>query len=100
MSNLSETDLLVDEVGRVLLAAADYIEAHGWCQGRVEDDAGNVCAIGGIDKACNGYWIRANTRERFRSYLGRGLISNWNNAPGRTKEEVVHALRSAAMVRP
>lgn len=35
-------------------AVADYIEEHGWTQGTLRNEQGEVCLIGGIAGACVG----------------------------------------------
>ena len=96
----------VDEVGRVLLAAADDIEQNGWWDG---SDGGKMigalghltnCALLAIDldhKSPHGAARACNRLERHLG-LSRGGVPNWNDEEGRTKEEVVAALRAAALV--
>ena len=105
---LGETN--IDNVGMVLLEAADYIEWHGWCQDRVESPGGAVCALGAICHATNDLVAQRllafsppNILARLKKVIGVARldeswhdIQNWNDAPGRTKEEVVAALRGAA----
>ena len=75
----------------VLFDAADYIEQHGWCQHRLRD-GDKVCAIGAI-----GFLVKnIEAIGRFRSFLG-GRIDTWNDTVGRTKDEVVAALRACAL---
>lgn len=97
--NLSETKYLVDEVGQVLLDAADYIEKHGWCQGNYCDPLGRVCALGalnivscGIPNHTEGIAINAAIRLMWNL-----RITQWNDHPERTKEEVIAALRKVAL---
>ena len=95
----------------VLLAAADLIERTGWTQGSPAADeqgypvrshsaaACRFCVAEAIRRACPGYpndnldIAAMNLLERHLSTLD---IPAWNDAPGRTKEEVVAALREAA----
>lgn len=37
-----------DKAAQILLAAADYIEVHGWCQKSMKKSDGRVCALGAI----------------------------------------------------
>lgn len=94
---------LVDETGQVLLDAADYIERHGWCQYIVEDNQGRVCIGGAISAAASNsdqddLYVYALVRldKYLHSYK---LVPFWNDTPGRTKEEVIAALRAAAYTR-
>ncbi len=76
-----------------LLNAANYIEACGWCQYQ-SSNGDKVCASMAI--TCgewNGDVLRAT--EEFRRVIGKN-IPVWNDMPGRTKEEVIAALRKAA----
>jgi hypothetical protein len=90
----------VDDIGRDLLAAADYIEEHGWCQGRPYLGE-SACVIGAVNIVTNGDKRLFETdrlrhaMERVHKTLGGSAIS-WNDNPTRTKEEVVSALRKAA----
>lgn len=83
-----------------LLAAAEYIRQHGWCQNQVETHDGRVCTVGAMGK------VTIHKREmdcsaaakRFVDFnkIEPGFIGRWNDAPGRTKEEVIAALEAAA----
>ena len=94
----------IDEVGEILLEAANYIERHGWCQFRLATKEGEVCARGAIRRVLDISTdeVQVLTREeakaiwRLFEYLGQRSVSNWNDYPGRTKEQVVAALRGAA----
>lgn len=90
---------------RVLLDAADYIEAHGWCQNAMESPCGKVCLEGAIRRV-NGItprtlnevlldgpaWSALNVMWR---YLGTEP-HHFNDIPGRTTAEVCAALRACA----
>lgn len=96
--------------------AADRV-ARGWCQGVYGDRDGNVCLVGAVGIACGrkisaseGSYFEDNhratstsaedlARERMKtalSYLPMPGPDRWNDEPGRTQEEVVEALRTAA----
>jgi len=93
----------IDEAGKILLEAADYIERLGWCQGVHENGQGEVCAMGAI---CHCYRGGDLTRRRqngdlvaihrLQNYVGPSYVGDWNDASGRTKDQVVAALRAAA----
>lgn len=99
--------------------AADLLEEFGWCQwspARDEDGwnclpcdrgAQSFCLTGSIERAVfdlTGHDMRANgplpglsiTNTRPSGYTGRSFDPRWNNAPGRTKAEVVALLRERA----
>lgn len=91
---------VVDEVGQILLKMADYIEKHGWCQGRLENPCGAVCARGALFKVTTNP-VYQNVEARLSKCVGGerdpvNNVVNWNNAPERTKEEVVAMMRHAA----
>lgn len=99
----------------VLNLAADEIERRGWTQAGESDDpwgfeGGPVCAEGGL---CTALGWRANlygaapetglTRQpavrAFGEYLGtERRIFYWNDATGRTQEQVIEALRACALI--
>jgi hypothetical protein len=80
----------------ILEAAADRVEA-GWCQGRMSNDAGDVCALGALIAVVDSM---ANLEE---SVAWEALCdevgcaaSAWNDEPGRTRYDVSDAMRRAA----
>jgi hypothetical protein len=92
---------------KVLLDAADYIDAHGWCQNDLYSADGAVCLVGAI-KASSGMPIDdsrwhdyPNTAlslgkvEKFLRTDRRGA-AGWNDTPGRTAAGVTAALRECA----
>lgn len=89
-----------DDVLCVLLAARTLIDCEGWTQGGFRHVAsdGRVerCMLGAvIDAALTGYGLQANTQMRLRGVLGGVAPMAWNDAPGRTKEEVLSAFDRA-----
>lgn len=80
-------------VGEVLEAAAIIVERDGWCQFRMCDQDGGHCALAAIIRADV---YRCGATAFMRTILG-GSLMEWNDAPERTKEEVVAALRAAAL---
>lgn len=98
----------------LLCAAADYIDVHGWIQGGFDNPAGGVCALGAIRAvAPPGPNRRTSAGEHacvtaLAAHLGlvpeattvydvAGLVTDWNDTPGRTAGEVTSALRGAAL---
>lgn len=91
----------------VLLRAAAYLEQHGWSQGSAQPRRpGPPCclmiALGfASDEIRDGFAASAAFYEA-KGVLQRyvrppgGLLSTWNDAPGRTADEVIAALRGAA----
>jgi hypothetical protein len=106
-----------DAIGELLWRAADLMESKPHlAKGALVDAMGNVCLRGAVLCAAHGHywhlrdwWHDSLLREadnRVAKYLklpGRlGMRSHpntadWNNSPERTKEEVVAALRAAAL---
>jgi hypothetical protein len=98
-----------------LLKAADLIEEWGHSTFYLRDDAGRMCLHGAINAAVTGNPFRPNdgrghhcpvaaaAHEAIGNFLGSPRLNDyrgadWNNAPGRTKDEVVAALRAAAQM--
>ena len=100
----------------IRIKAAEILEAHedAWCQGSFRHmlAAGrySYCLIGACYEAA-GYWLKAPeywsrvdldaAAARTAAYdaataaLGPNIsISEWNDTPGRTREEVIAALRA------
>lgn len=91
---------------QVLRRAVEIIDERGWCQGEYEDGAGRVCARGAIHVAIGGApYVDPLSLEKNKfiwevrclvvDLIGEGLAV-WNDEPGRTVEQVRHALLTAA----
>lgn len=93
---------------QILNRAADIIEQAGWTQGALAlDDAGRptgslspiaacYCTIGAIQKAASGHKrVIEHADAALRTHLGIQDTVMWNDKAGRTKEEVIAALRGA-----
>lgn len=85
----------------VLLKAADTLAERGWCQGGLSDAQGRYCAIGAIRKVTN-WSLGKDARSAVHrlmdhietdQYYG---IADWNDAPERTAEDVILAMKRAA----
>lgn len=87
----------VDAAGWILWNAADYIEAHGWCQGTIKVGV-RVCAMGALSESIGdrNHVIAQDAVNRLTARVGT-YVAQWNDDPGRTKEEVIAALRAAAL---
>jgi hypothetical protein len=95
--------------------AVAHIEAHGWCQGDdVDEKTGQVCAVGAfalftVDRI-DGVGLRRWDATRVQIFHVRrheimdlmgietpyGSAVGWNDAEGRTRDQVVDALTLAA----
>lgn len=91
----------------VLKDAAAYIEQHGWIQGRAMNRNGEVCMVGAVGAVVGcevfafGWWANGRDQEQemtaaielLNQRLGTDAVAEFNDAPGRTKDEVLRALR-------
>jgi hypothetical protein len=97
-------------VATTLRKAAQWLEEHDWCQGVMGHRYGThsttygsilrkidptaCCAIGAIVIVADDYELHW-ARLVLGRYVGNN-VSSWNDAPGRTKAEVIAAMRAAA----
>lgn len=81
----------------VLRAAATRLETHGWCQGSLSKDD-RRCAKGALNHVGwdGPYLTWLDACEEFLDDVGSRCIADWNDAPGRTAEEVIAQLRRTA----
>lgn len=89
---------------QVLLDAADHIELVGWHQGRMFADcsvryitSSPCCAMGAVSLVVGDDGNEQFDRvwQHLNNFVG-GSVIEWNDALGRTKEEVVAKLRELA----
>ena len=91
------------EVAQDLRAAADVLERDGWTQQMFCDPStGARCVMGSLDAVYGprdsrgvGDPNEAIAYIRLTEVIGPRVIQ-WNDAPGRTADEVIAALRAAA----
>lgn len=99
---------LLDPISRSLLEAADFIEKYGHCKNTLLDFEGRVCLFGAIHLV-TGEWrnhfpehskrLAQHLGIRFRGFSSaRNELVDWNNHPSRTADEVISALREAALI--
>lgn len=88
----------LDAASKTLLRAAELLERDGWCQGAYFD-GNSACTIGALMDAAADIQDRNAAIYRLKDALDGWNIFNWNDAPGRTKEEVVAKLRAVAFHR-
>lgn len=94
----------VDEVGQLLLDAADVLERYGWRQREYGNPDTGFCMMGAImfvQQPQNGIISVGHTPSfratlRLQAHLGRTDIVGWNDDLGRSKGQVLNALRAAA----
>jgi hypothetical protein len=84
---------------QLLLRAAEVIERDGWIQGHAFQHDG-VCMVGAIARAGRGQqWPAGTQYQKMLTALfpsTGGNMVRWNDTPGRTKQQVIDALRKAA----
>lgn len=91
----------------VLRAAARYIEEHGWTQGTFQDETGAVCATGAVNAVLHGDPLGYDVQRvdlkirvfrelelRTEEQFGEGSIVDFNDAEGRTVDEVLAVFRA------
>lgn len=88
----------------LLRDARKLIEKHGWIQGDWGGYEDGFCALGALNRADNEFankhgggllvgwwracWLLSQT-------VGNAPVMQWNDTPGRTKEEVIDAFKKA-----
>jgi len=90
---------LLTPAARILLEAADYIETNGHCK-HVYRVGNKACLLGAIDIVLekeHAEPFRFHVVNAMEVYLGTVDVAYWNDAPARTAEEVIAALRSVAL---
>jgi hypothetical protein len=91
------TTSTLDEETRRVLATAKGIVAAGWCQGNYTDGEGRYCAAGALGWRFDGN-IDDSQREAFTALerlTGVGNLFHWNDAPGRTQQDVIDLIDRA-----
>ena len=79
----------------VLMRAAAIVRER-WCQFEAGDSGGPRCAMGAIHEASVDFLHYVMATSRVRCSIG-GSIAGWNDADGRTAEEVAEGLERAAI---
>jgi len=85
---------------QILRDGAAYLEAHKWAQSNSYCDEYGNCMLGAVAQgngnlACTFHAPKNPIYMALREYLGESP-TRWNDAPERTKEQVVFALRGCA----
>ena len=84
-----------EEARRVLGKAADYITRRGWCQHEWFDIQDRACIGGAIHTFAPSPEIEREAHRLVMEVVGQRW-DVWQDAPGRTKTEVLDALGQAA----
>ena len=86
----------LDATSRALLAAAAYIQVHGWCRYVAEDRAGSVCIAGAILKITGVSPELQPALTRVSQLLDCAHIGHWNDRECKDKNEAIAVLQCAA----
>ena len=78
-----------------LLRAKEYIARHGWCHGAAANEGGGVCAARAIGNTRGPCTESDDPFEFFKSAISCRHIGRWNDASGRTLDEVNDAFDRA-----
>lgn len=87
----------MDDRIKVLERAKLILNEYGWCQGTYGDDSVGYCIMGATSEACPRGIPWSSIVDTLQG-LVTCRLSAWNDAPGRTKEEVIDLLDSAINV--
>lgn len=89
----TKPEVELDEVSKCILQAVEVIKERGWCQGKLHDASGQVCMAGAFFTPLSCDHEVLFLRKVFNRIQGAiGLIGPWNDAPHRSKEEVINKL--------
>lgn len=81
--------------------AVAILKSRGWCQKQFENNLGEVCIIGALNRACDDpsdLMLEVFVIQRILARLGMHgesafALGRWNDRASRTKEEVILALQ-------
>jgi hypothetical protein len=87
----------VDAIGSLLMAAADYIDAHGWCRKKPYAADAGACLIGALWEVGTGSYMHVYHAavSRLLSHLGMCPVL-WNDNHCKSGAEASAMLRRAA----
>jgi hypothetical protein len=83
----------VDAIDRTILAAADYMQAHGWCQHGFDDGNGRVCILGALRHQAPGHMF-AQVVERIEDHHRVNTVT-FNDFQCKSKRQAVAFMRAA-----
>lgn len=88
----------------VIDGAIAILKEKGWCQGKLEDAAGQCCLVGAVRKASRNltdclietpYLAEEAAWSRLAKVTGTRALALWNDRAGRTKDDVIYLLEAA-----
>lgn len=77
------------------MSIANELITRGWTQGAFAREDGSVCLLGAIDAAGGECEIANAVYEVFDRHGIPWTIGHWNDAPGRTFDEVLRVAKEA-----
>ena len=83
-------------IRQTFLAAAAYIERHGWCQDLYKLPDGRVCLFQALSEVTPCLADRHRAAVRLRKHIGGDSIQHWNDSIARSADDVISLLREAA----
>lgn len=88
------------EVADLIEQAANLIETYGWIQGQYGDETMGYCVMGALERAASAGALDRKEAVRAGLALGRQVgaaaITIYNDAPERTKNEVIDLMKHTA----
>lgn len=82
-------------VADVLREARGLIAKHGWCRNVYKNAFGEMCAAGAIRCASGDSKVKFEARGFLCAAINGASITQWNDRPRRTKEQVLEAFDRA-----
>lgn len=98
---------MTPEAKALITGAVETLTERGWCQKLIQDNEGRCCILGAMDVVYHqGASYKSGTWEEAKQLISEAIASNgypyylftsdtiikFNDAPGRTKEEVLELL--------
>jgi len=79
----------------VIRAIPEHLETYGWCQCGDHKDEGAACLRCAINDLTDVPAVRAEVHLRVQLHTGSPVVQ-WNDAAGRTMDEVIATVRQVA----
>lgn len=78
-----------------LQTAARLLVMGGFCRGTYSNEAGQHCILGAVRAVAPEYFVVPAAVYTLTDALGSHNLANWNDTPGRTKDEVLELFNYA-----
>ena len=76
---------------------SELIARYGWVQGQSGNEIIGFCLSQALLRCSESYEIYKTKQEKIEMILGFVILSSWNDAPERTKDEVLAVLREVGL---